>query len=56
MQEGIDKLSLLLMICAITIIQREIALLGWGKAHSVECEYILRDFRRDDSTWLGLHR
>jgi hypothetical protein len=43
MQEGIDKLCLLLMVCTITIVQREIASLGWGEAHSVECEYVARD-------------
>jgi hypothetical protein len=33
MQEGIDKLSLLFMVCAITIVgpRREIASLGWAK-------------------------
>ncbi len=31
MQEGIDKLSLSFMVCAITIVQREIASLGWGE-------------------------
>ncbi len=55
MQEGMDKPSLLCMACALTIVgpRQEIASLGWGEAHSVECEYVLRDFRRDDSTWLG---
>jgi len=36
MQEGIDKLSLSFRVRAITIVQREIASLGWGEAHSVD--------------------
>ena len=55
MQEGMDKPSLLCMACALTNVgpRREIASLEWGEARSVECEYVLRDFRRDGSTWLG---
>jgi len=56
MQERIDKLSYRSWSARTAIVQREIASPGWVEARSVECEYVIRDSRRDDSTWLGLHR